>query len=404
MQAALDLRGYSLRKSGVNSSMVTDGSFGAGAGATAVPWRTLGVNTDLLLVAYTVDGSNAYRDPRDTPVGTIGFQNAAATNKPTFRFGGVYIAGIGQPAVGLWSSDDTFVAGGVRTWNLKVSIESTGTLATILDGTRHSAYESFIQNGDFKPWMRIEGYRHGITFGPGGSIALVGNVSRTSNVVTVNTAPQQHRFIQGAAIWKTSDNNSADLALFGANSTGSSSFTVASVVDQYTFTYASTGANGTSQGVINYSGETDTTAGRDATSGTSVYAFLDGQNGSDLRANGGTIARALPRSLFLQQPLQLPQWFNGGGQTFSNQGIFIVGTGSANTTATLPHINTADVQDGLVVFVKNWEAGAAHTLSVSAQDGAFINGSSSAYVLAPATGAMFVSAGGNWMVFKFAAA
>ena len=415
MQALLDLRGYSFRKPSGTGAALTDASTGA-AGA-AVPFRTLGSNTDLMVL-----GSNG--NSRDTPVASIAFQNTAIAGNPIMRRGNPYVAGIGLVAEALLFSDDSMIVSGVRTWKIIASHEQSGTFAVVLDGVERSSYEAFIQNGDFKPWMRLEASSRGFNVGGGGCKALAGNVTRAANVVTVTTV-NPHRFSVGDALWKTSDpykTAAGDLTLFGADATSTSNVVVASVPSATSFTYASTGSNGTSTGNILYSGETDVTFGRDATAlaavrvnGSTVCQFsplgiivpaglsvlgagsnmqLGAGGVSSLELTANMVHVQNGKTFYQQGTYQSTGWYNGGGQTQTTQEVFIVGTGSGAQTTYLRSITA----DWIRLMVKNEGQGNTNNLTIQAYSGQTIDGQAS--ITIPANNAVtLVSTGTDWEVF-----
>lgn len=394
------------------------GSVGGGGGDSL--WTEYDANTAKLGTYKNalVKGSNS--NSRDNPVAGLIARNEGLANNPQFLFGNPYIAGVGFPASGVWYIDDT--QGGQ--WKISASYEKSGTFATVLDGVERSAYESFGENGQFKPWMRAEMSSRAINFGSSCK-AAPGDVSRTSNVVTVVTT-NPHRMAVGDQLWRTTDaydGNVSDLTLFGPESSGSADYTITVVVDAHTFKYAHTGANGTSAGGILYSKETDVGFGRDATglaairvNGSSVVqanefglcipgdlsilasgaALPIGAAGvASIEATADMLHVLEGKTFFQEGTYKSTGWYNGGGQTQTTQEVFNVGTGSGNQTTYLRAIGGVD---WMRLMVRNDGEGAAHTLTITPQAGETIKGAASLTIPAYAA-CTLVSAGTDWAVY-----
>lgn len=333
---------------------------------------------------------------RDAPAAGFIFRNEGLDNNPTFLLGNPYIAGIGLAAGGIWYTDDTLEGA----WKILVSFEQSGTFATVLDGVLRSAFESFHQNGDFKPWMRLEAYSQALNIGPGGCIAVAGDAVRSSGVLTIHTV-NPHRFGVGQKLWKTpAPGGTGQTADFGSNDDlwgpGGTARYVATIVDANTFTVADSRSNVTSTEDLSFSGETDVAFGR------------DGYKTAAIRADGTTVVQIAPNTFHVLDSADFwcegrfrgTGWYNAGGQTQGVQRDFLVGGTGARTT-TLPPISVSWQE----CYVKNVGTG---NLTVSANgtpDGArpstnTINGGAT-YVLAAGAGMRVVSndVNNDWSIY-----
>lgn len=401
------------------------GGFGAGRGSGSGDslWENHGSNTVKPTEAAR-DSITLVEDDADsemTPAAAVIFQNNGLANNPKLAIGNPYLAGIGEPAQGVWYTDDS-LAGDEYPWKICFSWESTGTFASVLQDVERSAFESFGSHGQYQPWMRIDMSSRSINFGSSVQ-AAAGEVSRTANVVTVGPTTARHLFSVGDELYYTlarQGGDTDDLAVFGAESTVGPSFTVSAVDDAYTFRYADAGADGVSAGAICYSKETDVSFGRDETGvaavrveGSTVAQFnaagmtmpsglvITGTNSLDLGADGvgvleltNAMVHVEDGKLFYNQGLSKEVvWYNGGGvtQSLSN---FIVGTGSGNKAITLMVIPA----DGYILRTMNHGEGGANTLTINAGVGNTINGAAS-YVVAANAGVTLISTGTDWRIF-----
>lgn len=178
--------------------------------------------------------------------GTLG----SYTN-PYIQFARLYVAGIGEPAWAVF-----FGADNVSEQRI-VSGEATGTLAAI-QRTRRSLFEGFWE-GFVNPLFRLSTYTKMILeLGGSGGVAPVGQMSRSSNVVTVNTKDKD-----GSAI-----NHNLSVGQTVNVSPGEANFasgdkTVSAVTDSDTFQYAESGSDATNTVEQNLS--TDTSVGMEQT-------------------------------------------------------------------------------------------------------------------------------------------
>lgn len=125
-----------------------------GVGTSTPPGQKLHVNQGNILI----DGTNetGLLIKRNGDVG--GFTD------PIFTFGRIYDTGI-APGFSIFYDDATDPEKRV------FSLESTGTLALIQNGTRRSAYETFVDEGDTYPAFRVTTYpQAALELGPGDGV------------------------------------------------------------------------------------------------------------------------------------------------------------------------------------------------------------------------------------------
>lgn len=367
-------------------------------------------------------------DSRDNPENGIIFQNTGLPNNPKFLVGNPYLAGIGLEAWGVWYKDDT-----LPDWRIILSGERSGTFAAVLDGVRRSSVEAFIQNGDQKPWFRIEASAQALQIGPGGCEAAIGDAVRAAGVLTI-TCETEHKFGVGQRLYKQpAPGYSGEVAVFGTNGEnwgpGGTTMTVASVTDAYTFTVTDARANATSTEPMTFSTEVDVHWARGGASVAEVRVATDGigtmgtvgqftttglvlpsglsvlSSGSalGLGASGTAPAEVTASQLHVKEGFTFYNegyyrstgWFNGGGQTQTSQETFVVSTSSGNKTTFLPDIAG---RDWLVLRIKNRAEGTANTLTITPDTGETID--LAADLIIPAESAVtLVSNGTNWEVF-----
>jgi hypothetical protein len=368
--------------------------------------------------------TNDDADSRDNPSGLVIFRNEGLPNNPMFGMGNPYVAGVDLEAWGVWYKDDL-----LSDWQLILSGERSGTFAAVLDGVRRSSVEAFINNGDFKPWFRIEASSQAFNVGPGGALADTGDVVRSGGVLTITTQTE-HKFGVGAQLWKTAKPNSGgagQVADFGANGANwgpsGSTMVVASVVDPYTFTVTDARANATSTEPLIFSAETDVAFGRDEqglaavrVNGSSVATFnqygiavpgglsvLATEAELPLGAEGVASVEVTADMLHILEGKQFYNegsyrstgWYNGGGETQTSQEVFVVGTGSGNKTTNLPAING---ESWLVKRIRNNGQGGSNTLTIDPGGSDTINGASS-LVLPAGAAVTLVANGTDWEVW-----
>lgn len=181
-------------------------------------------DTALLTSAFNTLLKTKASAERDIPSALSVWTNEDLPNDPTFAQGNPYIAGIGLEAFGQYYRDDLTGA-----WALIGTLERSGTYAVVHDGVRRASYEAYIQNGDEKPWFRLDSSLQGIQFGAGGHVAQAGAATRSGTVLTITT-DTEHKLGVGQPLFKQTIGGAAQYGADGAW------LSVASVVDADTFT------------------------------------------------------------------------------------------------------------------------------------------------------------------------
>lgn len=346
---------------------------------------------------------------------------------PYFDMGYVRLAGVDLPEL-QWRYGDTGIPSGRKV----AGLESSGTYATVSNNARGSAFENFIVDQAAYPWFRLNSSGSYLQIGPGSTLVPAGSVSRTANVVTVDCGVNWHDF-----------RDNSTLAMYpGEANFPQSPFPgslVINWVSQTEFTYNEVGPDAVSTVDLVYSAGPDTSFGRveGSDEARTVIDALDGHTvriggsdhqyfdpgliifpnasfsiygtgyfylGSDFAAiislsqSDGLLVD--PNWLFNNQGYyKSAVWFNGGGQTQTNQEVFVVGTGAGSVSTDL-----STASDGRRAFVKNEGQGGVNTLTVNPAVGDTINDGASDYTLQANEAVLLVAVGGDWKVFKFEAA
>lgn len=330
-------------------------------------------------------------ESRDNPSGCIIFQNIGLPNNPMIAIGNPYVAGIGLEAWGIWYKDDL-----LTDWMIILSGERSGTLATVLDGVRRSAFESFINNGGEKPWMRIEASSQGINFGAGDAKVAIGAAIRSSGTLTCTTLTP-HKFSIGRKLWK----QGGQVSDFGVDGDtwgpASATMVVASTPSATSFTVTDARSDVVSTVALNFSQETEVTfarGGKDTAeirlNGTTAFVVTPTQltyviGGTDkfkvltdrielsdgvnvlnagatlgLGANNQVSVEVTDAMLHVKEgktfynegTYKSTGWYNGGGQTQTTQEVFkVAGTGARDSS-----LRPIGGVDWMVVRIKNFSA------------------------------------------------
>lgn len=330
---------------------------------------------------------------RDTPGAMFITRNDNLTNNPRFGFGNPYIAGIGLEACGVWYRDDL-----TGQWNIIWSQEKSGTAAAIGDGVRRASFEAYIQNGDEKPWFRLESSAQGLQLGAGGHVSLAGNATRSGKTLTVTTETE-HKFGVGQLLYKQTIGGAAE---YGAESDGAG-YVVASVVDADTFTVTVPNSGITVNTLpISWSTEPagDVVYARGAAGVAEIRVQNAGISGVDTIYQGsylrhqwyinGSLKAYIDSDGFHYTPTY---WDNGGGQTQTGQDTFYV----SGATTTLTSISNAG---GTGSRRRIWNTRASGSVTVSPSGGDTINGTSSYVIAKPGEGVDVDGRGTNWLCAK----
>lgn len=203
---------------------------------------------------------------------------------PQFCMGSIVSGGVNLPML-MWHFSD-----GATTSRPVFIVESSGTVASVSDGTRRSHYEAFLEDGDADPLFRLSSSPYmTLELGPGGCIVEAGSLTRAANVSTAVCATP-HGLGVGSTFHLTHSE-----ALFPAVT--ATTLTVSTVPDAYTITYANAGTNGTSTIDHHISGTTDVHLQRTGAftlklaigGGTKILYYSDNaefQSGYDLKVLG----------------------------------------------------------------------------------------------------------------------
>lgn len=301
-----------------------------------------------------------------------GIAGVGSGENPWFEIGRVQLAGVDLPEVQIIYGDSDTPSG-----RKIYGMESSGTMATVANNLRGSAYEQFLQDGSYHPWFRMNAYPDGrLTIGPGGVKVAPGGVVRSGSTVTV-TCASDHNFRDGASCkmyaWGGTDPKFPD-------SHTEADFTITRV-SSTVFTYTKAGTAGSNTYPLVYSHDVDVAFGREA-----GYSNLLAELGHTFRVGGGDKFYVRPNDVLLPAGIPLlgitetvvgvdggaklklraaeaevlPSlwarggyrcgfWYNGGGETQTDQECFIVGTGSGAKTTYL-----GDASDGTRRFVRNY--------------------------------------------------
>lgn len=329
---------------------------------------------------------------RDIPSGLSRWKNADLTNAPEFAWGNPYIAGIGLEAVGLYYQDAT--TGG---WRIVGSWEKSGTMATVMDGVRRASFESYIQNGDEKPWFRLEASAQGLQLGAGGHISGVGQATRSGTTLTVATVTE-HKFGVGQLLYKQTIGGAPE---YGVDSDGAG-LTVASVVDATHFTVTVANSGITSNTLpISWSTEPalDVVYAR-GSAGTAEIRVANGSGGVETIYQGNRFRHQFLLGNALKAYIDTDgfhftptYWDNGGGQTQTGQDTFYV----SGATTTLTSISNAG---GTGSRRRIWNTRTSGSVTVSPSGGDTINGTSSYVIASPGQGVDVDGRGTNWLCTK----
>lgn len=328
---------------------------------------------------------------RDDPSGLSIWRNPELTNDPTFAIGNPYIAGIGLEAFGTYYKDTLTGA-----FDLVWSLERTGTAAAVHDGVRRPSLEGYIQNGDEKPWFRIDSSAQGIQFGSGGHVAAAGQATRSGTTLTITTGTE-HKFGVGQLLYKQTIGGAAQ---YGSDGEW---LEVASVVDSDTFTVTVANSGITSNTLpISFSAESaiDVVFARGAY-GTAEIRVANPTDdnvetiyqGSRLRHQfyiGGSLKCYVDSDGFHYTPTF---WANDGGQTQTGQDTFYVNGGTTTITSIATAGGTGSRRRIWNVFTD--------PCVVSPSGGNTINGGSS-YIIAVGEGVDLDAFGNNWRCSKLA--
>lgn len=346
--------------------------------------------------ATMADYSNTLSDTlpgadRDDPSGLTIWRNSELTDDPRFADGNPYVAGIGLEAKGTYYRDDT-----TDGWQLIWSIERSGTAAAVHDGVRRPSLEGYIQNGDEKPWFRIDSSAQGIQFGSGGHVAAAGQATRSGTTLTVTTGTE-HKFGVGQLLYKQTIGGAAE---YGSDGEW---LEVASVVDSDTFTVTVPNSGITSNTLpISFSAESaiDVVFARGSygvaeirvanTSDDDVETIYQGSRLRHQWYIGGSLKAYIDSDGFHYTPTY---WSNDGGETQTGQDTFYVN----GATTTLTDIATAG---GTGSRRRIWNTRASGSVTVSPSGGNTINGTSSYVIANPGEGVDVDARGTNWLCSK----
>jgi hypothetical protein len=124
----------------------------------------LGHDGDPAARVHIVDGNQLIEGGGETAVVMKRGGAVGDTLNPIFALGRIVAGGIMQPVYRLLYSDDAKAERSV------FEVESTGTVASVSDGTRRSHFEAYVNNGDSEPAFRLNSYPDmGLELGAGGS-------------------------------------------------------------------------------------------------------------------------------------------------------------------------------------------------------------------------------------------
>lgn len=348
------------------------------------------------ITATMADYSNVLVDAlpgadRDDPSGLIILGNSSLTDKDQFAIGNPYIAGIGYAAFGIYHR--TWTGSAWSSWALIWSQELTGTVAPVHDGVRRPSFEAYLQNGDEKPWTRIDSSSQSIQFGSGGHVAAPGQATRSGTTLTCTTGTEHKLGALGVGkrLYKQTLGGAAQ---YGADGEW---LTVASVVDADTFTVTVADSGITSNTLpISFSTESfeDVEFGRGGfgiaemrVDGETIY---QGSTQRHMFFLGGSLKCYVDVDGFHYTPTY---WANSGGETQTGQDTFYVD----GATTTVTDTTTAG---GNGSRRRIWNARASGTVTVSVTSGT-INGTTS-YVIANGEGVDLDALGTNWRCAKLA--
>jgi hypothetical protein len=203
---------------------------------------------------------------------------------PKFCMGSIISGGVALPML-MWHFSD-----GATTERPVFIVESSGTVASVSDGTRRSHYEAFLEDGDADPLFRLSSSPYmTLELGPGGCEVEAGDLSRASNVATAVCATP-HGLGVGSTFHLT--HSEANFPAVTATT-----LTVSTVPDAYTVTYANSGSDATSTLSHFISGTTDVHLQRTGAftlklaigGGTKILYYSDNaewQSGYDLKVLG----------------------------------------------------------------------------------------------------------------------
>lgn len=386
-------------------------------------------DTALLTTAWNTLLKTKASAERDVPSALSVWTNEDLPNDPTFAQGNPYIAGIGLEAFGQYYRDDLTGA-----WALIGTLERSGTYAVVHDRVRRASYEAYIQNGDEKPWFRLDSSLQGIQFGAGGAVSIAGQATRSGTVLTVNTVTD-HKFGVGQLLYKQTIGGAAE---YGADG---SWLTVASVTDANTFTVTVANSGITTNTLaISFSAESadDAEFSRE-TYGVPIISSLGhvvyrGSNTltefvvgdtvkvsvdsgglllgegllirslTDLHLAGGgnLIATIGGGKLTVNEGFMFKNygatqhalWANSGSQLQYSQGWFIVDTSAGAAVTNLRLIYGDGSLNGIEFKIKNK---GSNTLTVTPDTGNTVNGAAT-YAIPANAGVILASNGTNWEV------
>jgi hypothetical protein len=167
-----------------------------------------------------------------------------SASSPKFCMGSIVSGGVNLPML-LWLYSD-----GATAQRRVFIVESSGTVASVSDGTRRSHYEAFLQDGDVDPLFRLSSSPSmTLELGSGGCVVAASSLVRAADVTTA-TCSTPHTLAVGSTFHLSNSE-----ALFPEVT--ATTKTVATVPSIYQITYSDTGSNGSSTIAHNISSTTD---------------------------------------------------------------------------------------------------------------------------------------------------
>jgi len=247
--------------------------------------------------------------------GVVGSGPLLSTN-PEFKLQ-QFVGGIGAAELQFKHKSDEF------TERSLMEVESTGTLATIADDGLRAHYEAYthgLQNGhagSYKPVMRLSSYPYmQFQAGPGASMAVAGDVTRSGSTVTVtlSTAAYEHGFSVGDPLYITGGESGWTFS--------EGTLTVGAVLAWNSFSYTDSSATATvNTGPILFTIEPDVTVGRSGAKALDVRTDVV-NNPSNYSARFTPSAVTIPSNVTLtvQGPLNANGSVGTSGYVLTSQG------------------------------------------------------------------------------------
>ena len=279
-------------------------------------------SSDLIITSASSAATKALEFKTSGIVGSGSY----ASLDPVFIVGDQFEGGIGAPEIQIKFRDAGSGASGLGPAQAERSvaeIEKTGTLAVISDDAIRAHYEAYthgLQNGhagSYKPVMRLSSYPYmQFQAGPGASMAVAGDVTRSGSTVTVtfSTAAYEHGFSVGDPLFITGGESGWTFS--------AGTLTVGAVLAWNSFSYTDVSATATvNVAPMLFTIEPDVTVGRKTAKTVDIQTDA-AVNPNNYSARFTPSAVTIPSNVTLtvQGPLNANGGVGTAGQVLTSQG------------------------------------------------------------------------------------